>query len=108
MASPLAVHVRHRLWRPSGTTGQSCSSRRAPKEVTLLLAERSNMLTLQKLDHLAFRAGHEGDADFYQGVLPQDGGAWRNARFPARCESAGIRGLGIGDAQAEVQHGAFS
>ena len=43
-----------------------------------------NLLALQKFDHLAFRAGHERDANFYQRVLPQDGGAWRNARFRAR------------------------
>ena len=61
-----------------------------------------NLLALQKLDHLAFRACHEGDADFYQRVLPQDGGAWRNARFRARREGAGIRGLRVGDAQAEI------
>ena len=99
----------------SGTTGLSCSSRarlRKPHSFSRFATHPDlrvlNLLALQKLDHLAFRACHESDADFYQRVLAQDGCAWRNARHPARREGAGIGSLCVGHAQAEMQQGAFS
>ena len=66
-----------------------------------------NLLALQKLDHLAFRASHECDANLYQRVLAQDGCARRNARNPARREGAGIRSFCVGHAQTEMQQGTF-
>ena len=60
---------------------------RAPQEATLLYSKLVthpdlrvlNLLALQKLDHLAFGASHECDANFYQRVLAEDRCAWRNA-----------------------------
>jgi hypothetical protein len=80
--------------------GRSCSSRarlRKPHCFSRLVTHPDlrvlNLFALQKLDHLAFGASHECDANFYQRVLAEDGCAWRNARHPARREGAGIGSL---------------
>jgi hypothetical protein len=48
-----------------------------PTAIVADLPQASSLL--QKLDHLAVGACHEGDANFYQRVLTQDRCAWRNA-----------------------------
>jgi hypothetical protein len=64
-----------------------------------------DLLALQKLDHLAFGASHECDANFDQRVLAEDGCPGRNARHPARRKGAGIGNLCVGHAQTEMQQG---
>ena len=56
----------------------------------------SDLLALQKLDHLAFWAGHEGDASFHGRISAQDDGAWLDtARPPSCCDSSRVSGVGV-------------
>jgi len=68
----------------------------------------SDLFALQKLDYLAFWAGHEGDASFHERVSAQDDGAWFDtARPPASCNSARVGGISVRHAHTKMQQGTF-
>ena len=68
----------------------------------------SDLLALQELDHLAFWAGHEGDASFHGRISAQYDGAWLDtARPPSCCNSSRVSGVGVRHAHAKMQQGTF-
>ena len=67
-----------------------------------------DLLALQEFDHLAFWAGHEGDASFHGRIVAQYDGAWLDtARPPSCCDSSRVSGVGVRHAHAKMQQGTF-